>query len=330
MENILVTGGAGYVGSVLVPELLKRGYSVKVIDMMLYDPHSLDSVMGMDNFKLIAGDIRDRDKLKVALDDIDCVIHLAAISNDPTCELDESITKSVNYNSVGQLVKMAKKMGVERFINASSSSMYGIQSDEPAVETSPTKPLSLYARYKLESEHFVNDASDDDFVTVNIRPATICGYSPRQRFDLSVNILTYHAYLYGTIIVHGGQQRRPNITIKDLVRLYVQLVTEDSKLINGETFNAGFENLRIIEIAERIQKLLSNERKIDIEITETYDHRDFLLSSEKLINTLNFKPLYTIEDAVLDIVQAFQDGRFPNPADPKYFNLKKMKLEDFK
>jgi nucleoside-diphosphate-sugar epimerase len=330
MKKILVTGGGGYVGSVLVPELIEKGYFVKVLDLMIYDEHSLDSVMDNSNFQLIKGDIRDKDKLLVALNNIDCVIHLAAISDDPTAELDEEITKSVNYDAVKQLVDTSKNMGVERFICASSSSMYGIQGDEPATERSPTKPLSLYAKYKLESEKFVNEASSDDFVTVIIRPATTCGYSPRQRFDLAVNALTYYAYLNNRILVHGGQQRRPNVTMKDLVRLYIHLIKEDNNLVNGETFNAGFENLRIIDMAHRIRDLLKSEKEVDIKIENIYDHRDFLLSSEKLLSKIDFTPIYKIEDAVIDVVNGFKEGKFPNPNDFKYFNIKKMKAGDFK
>jgi len=330
-KNILVTGGAGYVGSVLVPQLLKSGYNVKVLDLILYDDHSLDGVSNLPNFELIKGDIRNKNHVSKALLNTDCVIHLASISNDPTAELDEQITKSVNYDAVGQLVKLSKDSGVNRFINASSSSMYGIQSDIPATEETPTKPLSLYAKYKLKSEKFVNGASNSDFTTVNIRPATICGYSPRQRFDLAVNALTYHAYLNNKIIVHGGEQRRPNITIKDISRIYEQLITEDSSKINGQTYNAGFENLKIIEMAKRIQTLFKNmDKDIEIEIQDAHDPRDFLLNSDKIKKELNFEPKYKIEDAVIDIVKAFDQKKIKNPHDDKYFNIKKMKLEDFR
>lgn len=330
LNKILVTGGGGYVGSLLVPELIKKKYFVRVIDLMIYDKNSLESVFGNENFQLIIGDIRNNENLRKALSGVDAVIHLAAISNDPTAELDEKITKSVNYEAVGRLVKAAKKMGIKRFINASSSSMYGIQSDEPATEKSPTKPLSLYAKYKLLSEKFINEASDKDFTTVNIRPATICGYSPRQRFDLAVNALTYHAFLNNQIIVHGGQQRRPNITINDMVKLYIQMLEVEKEKINGETFNAGFENLRIIDIAERIRKLLSHQKEIEIKIEDIYDHRDFIISSEKLINKVGFKPMHSIDNSILDVVNAFKDGKYPDPCDPKYFNIKKMRVEDFK
>lgn len=330
MKSILVTGGAGYVGSVLAPRLLEEGYNVRVIDLMIYDKNSLDSCLENSNFELIKGDIRDNDTLKRIIKDIDCVIHLAAISNDPTAELDENITKSVNYTAVGELVKIVKESGVGRFINFSSSSMYGIQDNIPATETSPTNPLSLYARYKLESEKFVNDASDNNFVTVNVRPATICGYSPRQRFDLAVNTLTYHALVNGKIIVHGGQQRRPNITMRDIARLLLLLINVDASFINGETFNAGFENLRIIDIAKRIQKRLKPTREVGIQIEDVFDSRDFLLNSEKLMRTLHFYPKFTIEDAVDDLVRAFENNFFPDPTDAKYFNIKKMKLGDFK
>ena len=329
MADILVTGGGGYVGSVLVPELLCKGHNVSVIDIMFFNNQSLDQNISNPRFSLLKGDIRDNDLLNSSTKGIDVLIHLAAMSNDPTADLNPEITKNINLNAVESLVKISKNNGIKRFINASSSSMYGIKDRTPATEESECNPISLYAKYKLESEKFVDAASSGNFVTVNIRPATICGFSPRQRFDLSVNALTYSALKKGQITVHGGQQWRPNVTIKDLTRLYCRLVDIDQRLINGETFNCGFENLCMQDIALKVKSVLDQYMQTKIIIEPIYDKRDFLLDSSKLINTLNFKPRYSISDAVEDLYNAYIRKEFYHDEDD-YYNLKKLNRENFK
>lgn len=329
LKKILVTGGAGYVGSVLCPKLLKKGYQVRVLDLLIYDPHSLDTCKQHPEFELIKGDIRNKTAVKKALKNIDCLIHLAAISNDPTCAIDENITKSVNYNAIKLLLEVAKKQNVQRFINASSSSVYGINEKKDVTEETPCHPLSLYGKYKFESEKLINQAGDKNFIVVNIRPATICGYSPHQRFDLTVNLLTCQALTKGVVTVHGGQQRRPNVTIQDITDLYLKLIDEEKTLIRGQTFNFGFENMKIIDIAKLIQKTLS-PRKIEISIKPVFDERDYHISSKKIMQRLKIKPKYTVKNAVLELTNAFDKGFFSNPEDDKYYNIRKMRLEHFK
>lgn len=328
LRKILVTGGAGYVGSVLVPKLLKNGYDVSVLDLVIYDLHSLDACKKYPKFQLIKGDIRDKKIVDQALTGRDCVIHLAAISNDATCELDDNLTLSVNYEAVRLLLGTAKKAGIKRFINASSSSLYGVNEKEDVTEDEPANPLSLYGKYKWEAEKLINQARDENFLVVNLRPATICGYSPRQRFDLTVNALTKDALTKGIITVNGGQQRRPHVTMQDMTDLYIRLVNEKKELIAGETFNFGFENMKIIKTAQLIQKVLAPQ-KIEIKIIEAYDQRDYHISSEKIKRKLNLKPKYTVKDAVLELTAAFKKKLFPNPDDDKYYNIRKMKLEHF-
>ncbi|MBI2830679.1 MAG: NAD-dependent epimerase/dehydratase family protein [Chloroflexi bacterium] len=328
-EKILVTGGAGYVGSALCPKLLKQGYNVRVLDLFIYDPASLDACKKYNSFETVKGDIRNKDAVQQAMKDMDCVIHLASISNDPTGDLDESLTRSVNFEAYKVLLDSAKRKGVKRFINASSSSVYGIKDEENVTEELSCNPLTYYSKYKLMSEKLVEEACDDKFTTVNIRPATICGYSPRQRLDLTVNVLTAHAASKGVITVHGGQQRRPNLTMEDITDLYVKLVETDKSLIAGKVFNVGYENMKIIEIAELVKQTLGSKRDVQIRVDETFDHRDYHISSEKIRKELGFQPKATVKDMILQVASAMEKGLVGNIEWDKYYNIRQMKLDHF-
>ncbi|MBU1007100.1 MAG: SDR family oxidoreductase, partial [Candidatus Omnitrophica bacterium] len=211
INNILVTGGAGYVGASLVPELLRVGYRVKVIDLYLFGKGVLDQVKDDPGLKEIKGDIRDKKFLEENLRDVDAVIHLACISNDPSFELNPKLGKSINYDAFLGLVRLAKASGVRRFIYASSSSVYGIKNEENVTEDLSLEPLTDYSKYKALCEEELFKDATRDFTAVVLRPATVCGYSPRQRLDLIVNILTNLAVNKGEITVFGGEQKRPNI-----------------------------------------------------------------------------------------------------------------------
>jgi len=328
MKKILITGGAGYVGSVLTEKLLNKGYSVVVLDLFLYDENSLKHIENNSRLKIIRGDIRDNSIITDIMKDIDTIVHLAAISNDPTAELDESLTKSINYDSYYSIIEAAKKNGVKRFINASSSSVFGIKNEKNVTEDLEPEPITVYSKYKTLSEKLVNSASSKDFVTVNIRPATICGYSPRQRFDLTVNILTKSAIVDRKMTIHGGNQMRPNITMEDITDLYCLMLEIEPSLINGETFNYGFENLSILKIAELIKNTLST--KSEIEIVPVIDQRNYHISSQKIIDKLGIKPKYKIIDMVKQLESAFLAGKFSTPEDEKYYNIRKMKLSSFR
>ncbi|MFM8230898.1 MAG: NAD-dependent epimerase/dehydratase family protein, partial [Chthoniobacterales bacterium] len=227
MSKILVTGGFGYVGSRLVPHLLGLGHDVRVLDLMLYTEAGLDALKAdpkwpewEKRFGLVRGDLRDTAKVREALAGRDTVIHLAAISNDPTGDIDEVLTRQVNFDAVGMLLALAKEAGVKRFINASSSSVFGARTESEINERLEPEPLTYYSKYKALSEWLVLSAAGPEFCAVNVRPATICGYSPRQRFDLTVNKLTADALRKRVITVHGGQQRRPNVGMTDRINLY--------------------------------------------------------------------------------------------------------------
>jgi len=329
IRQVLITGGAGYVGSVLVPKLLRAGYEVKVIDLYLYGDHVLDEVKHHPNLEQIKGDIRNRDLLEKIMPGCDAVIHLACISNDPSFELDPGLGKSINYDAFLDLVDVAKENGVKRFIYASSSSVYGIKETENVTEDLPLEPLTDYSKYKALCEEVLLEKREPGFVTLILRPATVCGYSPRLRLDLTVNILTNHAVNNGKITVFGGEQKRPNIHIEDMTDLYVKCLEYPDQAIDGKIFNAGYENHKVKEIAEMVQNVVGEQ--VEIVTTPTNDNRSYHVSSDKIRQELGFVPQHSIEEASADLVKAFKAGLIPNSmTDTKYFNIKTMQAIELK
>ena len=333
--TVLVTGGAGYVGAALVPRLLKEGYRVKVLDLYLFGRHVLDSVRDNPNLEQVKGDIRDGHLLSRVLRGCDHVIHLACISNDPSFELDPVLSRTINYDAFRPLVEASKSSGVRRFIYASTSSVYGISDADNVTEDHPLVPLTDYNRYKGLCEPILLEHQSPGFTTVVVRPATVCGYSPRQRLDLAVNILTNHAVNLGRITVFGGEQMRPNIHIEDVVDLYSLLLEVPEEQIAGKTFNAGYENRTIGEIADTVrgavQRSSSEEQEIEIVTTPSDDRRSYHISSEKIGRELGFMPKRTVEDAVHDLIAAFRVGKLPNSmSDTRYYNIKTMQAADLK
>jgi len=332
-QKILVTGGFGYVGSRLTEHLLELGYSVRVIDLCLYGEYgkiALEKHASWRQWKkrleFIRGDIRNAKTLRKAVKGMDVIIHLAAISNDPTGDVDEILTRQVNFDAVGLLLSIAKQSKVKRFINASSSSVFGIKTESNVTETLEPEPITYYSKYKMLSEWLVTSASSKEFCTVNIRPATICGYSPRQRFDLTVNKLTADAIRKNIITVHGGEQRRPNVGMSDVINLYANLIHTDAKKINGQTFNFGFENHKIIDIAKIIQTELA-DLNVDIKVTDTLDKRDYHISSSKALKVLKYKPVSSIQNEVARLREKLMvEGCFPDIDAPEHYNMKSMKL----
>jgi nucleoside-diphosphate-sugar epimerase len=322
-RNVLVTGGAGYVGGVLVPALLDRGYGVKVLDLYLYGDHVLDSVRGHPNLQQIKGDIRDRHLLERIMPGCDAVIHLACISNDPSFELDPNLGKSINYDAFFDLVAVAKDAGVRRFIYASSSSVYGVKADENVTEELALEPLTDYSKYKALCEDVLLKAQGPGFTTVVLRPATVCGYSPRLRLDLTVNILTNYAVNNGRITVFGGAQKRPNIHIDDMAAVYLRMLEASDAQISGRVFNAGYENHTVMQIAEMVRAVVG--RSTEIVTTPSDDNRSYHISSEKIRRELGFVPTHSIEDAARDLVDGFKAGKIPDPmTDIRYYNIKTM------
>ena len=321
--TVLVTGGAGYVGAVLVPKLLTQGYHVKVIDLYLYGDHVLDAVEDNPNLEQIKGDIRDRSLLERAMPGCDAVIHLACISNDPSFDLDPQLGRSINYGAFFDLVEVAKKSRVQRFVYASSSSVYGVKAEENVTEDLSLEPLTDYSKYKVLCEEVLLGARDPGFAVLILRPATVCGYSPRLRLDLTVNILTNHAVNNKKITVFGGEQKRPNIHIEDVSDLYVKALEWPVEAIDGKVFNAGYENSRVIQLAESVREVVGVG--VDIEITPTDDKRSYHISSERIRRDLGFVPRHSVKNAVEGLVAAFKSGRIPNSMeDSRYYNIKTM------
>jgi len=330
LNNVLVTGGAGYVGSVLVPKLLAQGYHVKVLDLYLYGEDVLDTVKDHPRLEQIKGDIRDRALLEKIIPGTDAIIHLACISNDPSFELDPELGKSINYDALLTLVEVSKLCRVKRFIYASTSSVYGIKEEDNVTEELPLQPLTDYPKYKALGEEVLLKEQSPEFTTVVIRSATVCGYSPRLRLDLAVNILTNLAVNTGRITVFGGQQKRPNIHIEDVTDLYVQLLELPEEMVAGKIFNVGCENYRVSEIAEMVRKVVG-EKGVEIVTTPTNDNRSYHISSAKIKREIGFEPKRTIEDAVKDLCDAFKDGKVPDPMDDiRYYNIKTMLAKQLK
>ena len=318
--KIFLIGGGGYVGSALVPKLIDLGHEVTVYDLFIYGKEVLEK---NSNLTLIEGDIRDINFLSKSLKNHDSIIHLACISNDPSFELNPKLGKSINLDCFRPLVEVAVKENIKRFIYASSSSVYGIKKEKNVTETLTLEPLTDYSKFKVECEKILSEFTSDEFETVIIRPATVCGYAKRQRLDVVVNILTNLAFNKRKIKVFCGDQLRPNIHIQDMANIYIEVLKAEKKLVNGEIFNAGYDNFTVSDIALTVKEVIGSD--IEIETLPTDDNRSYHVSSEKIKKTLNFTPKHTIKDAIRDLKKAFEEKKLPDSLEnSKYFNIKKM------
>src|SRR6266581_581158 len=325
-KSVLVTGGAGYVGSALVPELLRRGYRVKVVDLFWYGREVFGESNRHPQLELVELDIRDGARLKQTLKGVDAVIHLACISNDPSFELDAKLGKSINYDAFVGLLQGSIDEGVRRFIYASSSSIYGVKEDPDVREGAEPQPLTDYSRFKLDCERdLLAQPEVKGMVRVIVRPATVCGYAPRLRLDLTVNILTIHALVNHKIRVFGGKQLRPNLHVKDMVRAYQLFLNAPGEKIDREAFNVGFQNRSVEDIAKMVRDTLKDPT-IELEYTPSADNRSYHVNSDKIKRVLGFEPKFTIEDAIRGIAEAYRAGKIKDPLNSSMFsNIKRMR-----
>jgi len=305
--KILVTGGCGYKGHILIPKLLKLGYRVVAFDIQWFGNY-LDN---HPNLTVVKGDVRNIDTVPV--NDIDCILHLASIANDPCGDLNPKLTWEVSALATMQLADKAKRLGVKRFIYASSGSVYGVKTEKNVTEDLELKPISEYNKTKMVAERVLLSYQDEMLVQI-VRPATVCGYSPRMRLDVSVNLLTIQALCKGQITVFGGAQVRPNIHIDDLTDLYIHLL--DHPECTG-IYNAGFENISILEIA----KLVTKHIPVEIKITESNDPRSYRVNSDKILAS-GFKPKKTVENAILEVKERYDSGVLKD--EERYYNLRLM------
>jgi len=320
VKKILVIGGGGYVGTHLTDQLIQKNYIVTVFDLFIYG----DFLIKHNNLTVIKGDVRNINLLKKIVKNFDCIIHLACISNDPSFDLNPELGKSINYDSFEDLVKISKENGVKRFIYASSSSVYGVKLEKDVDEKFSLEPLTDYSKYKALCEDILLKYNDKNFACCIVRPATVCGYSRRQRLDLVVNILTNLAYNSGTISIYGGSQLRPNINIKDMSNAYIFLLNQPKESISGEVFNIGFENYSVDTLSSLVIKNV--KKKISISRFKSEDDRSYHISSKKIQIKLGFKNYYTIEDAIIELVDTFEKKLLIDPLNNDiYYNIKKMK-----
>lgn len=306
--KVLVTGGCGYKGHVLVPKLLERGHDVIVIDTQWFGNFFAEH----PRLTILKGDVRE--SKTIPLDGVEAIIHLASIANDPCGDLDPKLTWEVSALATMQLADRAKRSGVKRLIYASSGSVYGVKEEEQVVEELELEPISEYNKTKMVAERVVLSYQNDMVVQI-VRPGTVCGYSPRMRFDVAVNMLTMQALSKGKITVFGGDQIRPNIHIDDITDVYLHFL--DHPECTG-IFNAGFENISILDIAHLVTKYVP----VEIAVTPSNDPRCYRVNADKLLAT-GFRPRKKVEDAIREIIAAFEQGTCQD--EDRFYNLKWMK-----
>ena len=308
--RVFVSGGCGYKGTVLVPKLLARGHEVVVFDVMWFGNY-LKPHPGLE---VIKGDVRNIGEIN--LDGVDAIIHLSSIANDPCGDLDPKLTWEVSALATMQLADKAVRKGIKRFIYASSGSVYGVKDEPQVTEDLELKPISEYNKTKMVAERVLLSYAKDMVVQI-IRPATVCGYSPRMRLDVSVNMLTMQALANRRITVFGGKQVRPNIHIDDITDVYAFMLDHPE---HHGIYNAGFENISIMEIAERI----SHQVEAEIVVTESNDPRSYRVNSDKLLAT-GFRPKKTVNDAIREIIEKQHSGEIKD--EERNYNLKWMQRE---
>ncbi|MFH1347164.1 MAG: SDR family oxidoreductase [Candidatus Margulisiibacteriota bacterium] len=323
-DVVLVTGGAGYIGSVLVKKLVEIGEKVRVFDKLYFGDSSLDGVK--DKIELIAGDVREfKPDL---LDGVKCVMHLGSLSNDPTAEFDPKANTEINFEGTMRVAEACKKKGVGKFTFASSCAVYGFHVDGIADEKYPANPQSEYSKSKLDAEDGLKSLADQNFCPVIIRQATVFGFSNRMRWDLVVNTMTMDSFDKGRIHVYcAGDNWRPLVDVRDVAEAHITAMKADNDKVRGEVFNLVRKNFRILELGHWIREIIKPLKKVEIEVLfGSKESRSYRVSGEKLKNVLSFEPKYSVENAVKDIWEILRSGRYTDFSNPIYYNIEWMKL----
>lgn len=321
-NKIFITGGAGYVGSALVPSLLEKGYSVVVYDLFIYG----NVLPKHPNLTQIKGDIRNKEKIIEMAKDADALIHLACISNDPSFDLNPELGKSINFEAFKNVIDACTVNKVKRLIVASSTSQYGIKPiDVDVTEETKHEPTTDYARYKYECEKLLLNSDVGELEYVFVRPSTLCGYAPRLRLDLSVNILTINALINKKIKIFGGEQMRPALNIKDMVNFYELMLTAPKNVIDKQAFNVSCENKMIKEIAEMVKDVIG-DKEITFEVTTSNDNRSYHVNTDKMKRVLGFECKFSLQDAIKSIIEAYNQNLIIDGLNNTlYHNIKRMK-----
>ncbi len=324
-SRILVTGGAGYIGSVLVPMLLEKGYDVRVFDKLYFGKEPLKEVL--DDIELVQGDIRSFEP--AVLKGIDSVIHMASLSNDPTGFFNQNATLDINVNGSMKVAEACRRHGIRCFTFASSCSVYGFNPDVVVDEEGETSPQSDYAQSKLDFDNKLLEMAGDDFCPVSLRQATVFGFSPRMRWDLVVNAFVMHAFRGGALEVwFGGEALRPLVHIKDTAEAHIRCLEAEPQKIKGQIFNVVNNNYRILDLAQQVKKKLE-EIGIDVNLDINYDQidpRSYRVDGSKITETLGFTPQITVEDGVKEIAEVLRTGRYRDFDNPIYYNVRWLKL----
>ncbi len=329
LKRIAIVGGAGYVGSALVPFLLEKGYAVKVVDLFLFGEDVFAGIPDKRRLTCLRADVRNEQALQEVFQGMDAIIHLACVSNDPSFELDPELGRSINYDAMPGILRAVKAAGVRRFIYASSSSVYGVQETPHVREDAPCEPLTDYSRYKLLCEKLLSEHLQDTTYSI-LRPATVCGYAPRLRLDLTVNLLTLHALVKKEMTVFGGTQLRPHIHIQDMVDAYQLILEAPQEKVHGQIYNVGCSNLSVSRIAELIRDCLG-DKAVRIRTEPSKDLRSYHVNSDKIRDGLGFTPRHRLEEAIIGLEKAYRAGIIPDPLnEPRYYNVKVMQQTDLR
>lgn len=324
IKNVLVIGGAGYIGSALTRRLLELGYKVRVLDLLLYGDASISDFYGHPKFELVKGDFRHVDTVVSATRSMDAIVHLGAIVGDSACSIDQDLTIEINLRATRTIAEVGKGFGVRRFIFASTCSVYGA-SDEILDERSILCPISLYARTKMESEKMLLSLTNATFAPTILRFGTIYGLSGRPRFDLVVNLLTARAIQDGKAGIFGGRQWRPLVHVKDVAEAIVITLQAPLCNVRGQVFNVGSneQNYQIADLGLMVKEAIPTARIIT---QPREDNRNYQVRFDKIRNVLNFQPRYTVRDGIQEIIDAFATGKITDYQDPNYSNFSSLKL----